>query len=283
MVHLLILFRASPRMAQLNYKKIAANMLKVYQTSGSVQMVLDHPDLGPVRRDAVGMYRLMQNFIAQLSPLELFSFAERALDIRDQPVSEKTSDKDSVAAALVAHVFGHHPNNSALMERVLKTCVLSSKFPSTSLALWMENPHYQQKIKQYWRESTAEQALCCEENLLRYLLLYDFRLDLHTFVEFIPLISPTETNIAQVYRKLVNYKLRIPQNASAAVVLNALEDQQTICPNNTILEVITQRFFSSLPLKDQQAYQHQRNAQMRERLTDIIATHPFHPSIKRKM
>lgn len=269
-------------MAQLNYKKIAANMRKVYQTSGSVQMVLDHPDLGPVRRDGVGVYRLMQNFIAQLSPLELFSFAEHALDIRDQPVSEKTSDKDSVSNALVAHVFGHHVTNSALMERVLKTCVLSSKFPSPSLALWMENPHYQNKVKQYWRASNAEQALCCEENILRYLLIYDFRLDLPTFVEFIPLIRPTQTNVDQVYRKLVNYKLRISNNAGASV-LTVLNDQQAICPNNTMLEVTTQRFFSSLPLKEQQAYQHQCNAQTRERLRGIISAHPAHPSNKRKM
>lgn len=254
-------------MAKLNFKKIAANMFKMYQECGSLQMVLDHPDIAPVERDPVGIYRLMHFFTPLVSSKNLPDFVDQALRL------DNIEKRHSVVRILLEHVFSAHIQNPVLNKQIFKKFLYAPNLHPAILHSWMKEGH-QALAKEYWENSLGRDRVHCEDNMLRYLRACHFRsVTVQDFLDFIPLFTFTDDKPNMIARKLLgeysNHFCSENENPYQ-FILNALEERQSQYPENAMVTASLHRYFSMLPVQEQERYQTQCNLQMRECLSDVV-------------
>lgn len=254
-------------MAKLNFKKIAANIFKMYQDCGSLQLVLDHPDIAPVKRDRVGVYRAMCAFMTSVPASHLPDFTHQAFRLKN------IDERNSVVRILLEHVFSSHSQNTVLLNHIFQKCLYAPNTNPSILHSWIKQGH-QLLAKEHWENSLGDNRVHCEDNMLRYLRACHARsVTLQDFLDFIPLFTFTEDTPNMIARKLLgeysNHFFSENKNPYQ-FILNALEQLQSQHPENAMVTASLHQYFLMLPPKEQDRYQTQRNIQMRECLSDVV-------------
>ncbi len=240
-------------------------MLKMHQECGSLELVLNHPDIAPVKRDPVGVYRLMCAFMTCVPASHLPGFAHQALRLKN------IDERNSVVEVLVQHVFASHAHNTPLINQIFQNFLYSPNINLTTLHSWMKRGH-QSLAKEYWQHSLGDDRIYCEENMFRYLKVCSIRnLDVRDFLDFIPLFNFTEDKAYMVSARLLEeYSNGFRNENLYQSVLNSLEQLQNQHPENLMVTASLRQYFSMLPPKEQERYQNQCNIQMQERLNEVV-------------
>lgn len=267
-------------MAKLNFKKISNNMFNMYQECGSLQMVLDHPDIAPVKRDSVGLYRVMHCFMPFVSPTHFVDFAYQSLRLNN------IDERKSVMQVLVEHLFGFHTHNTVLIHQIFQKCLYAPNVNPSVLHSWMKRGH-QSLAKEYWETSSGNERAHCGDNMFHYLQVCPARsVTAQDFLDYIPLFAFTEDKPKMIAEKLrreyTNHFWSENQNPYQ-FILNALEQRQKQHPQSPIVAVSLQHYFSMVPPQEQEQYQALRNIEMKKCLEEAVGTQTPSKQPKRKL
>lgn len=272
-------------MAKLNFKKIASNMLKRYHECGSLQMVLDHPDIAPVKRDRVGVYRVAHELIALIPVAQFMDFTNHVLYLKNS-----NDERNIIVDVLASVVF--KTQNTLLMGEVLQTFLRAPNIRHSVLHAWMKSHQHQLTAKECWKHSTGSEAAHCEQNIVGHLKsnwvgylkpYWTSDIGLHTFLEFVPLMTPTEDTVNMVVQRLMQNTPWLEDKNAYSVMLNTLEEKLSAYPENPMVLASMRRYFLSMPIDDQEKYEIKRNTQMRNFLQEVVSTQTEAPQPKRKM